>query len=203
MSGIALFGGTFDPPHLGHRRLLEAAIAAVKPSHTIIIPDRIPPHKVNKDLTAPEDRLEMCRLAFGDIPGVGISDWELMREGKSYSIYTVTHLREVYPEDELWFIMGSDMLLSFGKWYRSEEILQKCRLLCLARTAGDKLLSETAAEQIAIRTGDRNSVKVVRAEPLELSSTQVRKRLLEGKSCEGLLSENVIRYIKEKGLYTQ
>ena len=201
MSGIALFGGTFNPPHMGHRRLLESAIQAVMPEKTFIMPDRIPPHKEAQLLAGADDRLEMCRLAFGDIPGVEISYWELKREGRSYSIYTVRHLRELFPDGRLWFIMGSDMLLGFEKWYCWEELLTLCTPLCLARCAEDTMAALKQAEHLSSITGINEAAKIVQAPPLEISSTQLRELISRGSNTEGLIGREVLDYIKQNGIY--
>lgn len=202
MSGIALFGGTFNPPHLGHKRLLETAIEAVIPEKTIVMPDRIPPHKQADSIADTDDRLEMCRLAFSDIPTVSVSDWELKREGKSYSIFTVRYLRELYPDGRLWFIMGSDMLLSFEKWFCWEELLTLCTPLCLARCTADAMAALTQAEKLSAATGIREAAKIVQASPLEISSTTVRVILYSGGSPDDLIDSRVLRYIRDHDLYT-
>ena len=104
---IGVFGGTFNPVHLGHLNCLKSVAEQADLDKVIVMPDRIPPHKQAEDLASSEDRLNMCRLAFADIPCVEISDWELKQEGKSYSVITLRHLKEIYPHDKLFFIMGS------------------------------------------------------------------------------------------------
>lgn len=203
MSGIALFGGTFDPPHLGHRRLLEAAVSAVSPDRTIVMPDKIPPHKSSGQVADPGQRLEMCKLAFGDLPGVTVSNWELSREGKSYSIYTVRHLRELYPDGRLWFIMGSDMLLSFEKWYCWEELLRLCTPLCLARCKDDMLAAVAQAKMLSDITGIDEAARIVEASPVEISSTQLRSLLAEEGRAVQFMSREVLSYIKDNALYVK
>ncbi|MBP3272076.1 MAG: nicotinate (nicotinamide) nucleotide adenylyltransferase [Ruminococcus sp.] len=193
---IAIFGGTFNPPHLGHRRLLEVVTEAVKPDRVFIIPDKIPPHKEASGLVSGEDRLALCRLAFGDIANVEISSYELDREGKSYSYYTVSHFKELYPDDDIYFIMGSDMLLTFDKWYRAEELMKMCIPLCISRCADDIERCRSKAKQF------RKAV-FVEAAPFEVSSTDIRniiKNKQDYKLSE-LLDEKVISYIKTHKLY--
>lgn len=193
---IAIFGGTFDPPHLGHRRLLETVMRAVEADRVFVIPDRIPPHKAAERLTDGADRLEMCRIAFSGMDGVTVSDWELRREGKSYSYYTVKHFRELYPEGELYFIMGSDMLLTFDRWYKAEELMRLCTPLCISRRAEDTELCREKAR------GFEKAV-FVEAEPLEISSTEIRAMLKDGQYPElsEYLDSKVIEYILYKHLY--
>lgn len=195
---IGVYGGTFDPVHNGHVRLLRCAADACGLDKTIILPDRIPPHKQANNLVSGEDRLEMCRLAFANIANAEICDWEIKQEGLSYSVLTLRHFRELYPEDRLWFIMGSDMLTSFHKWYRYEEILSLAGLICMSRYGGDDAELERAAEGLRSAGGE---VRLVKAQALEISSSQVRQMLADGADCTGLLDESVLGYIREKGLY--
>ena len=110
----AIYGGSFNPPHLGHVSAVATVLSDLAPDRLLNIPDCIAPHKAMAENTpSAEHRLEMCRLAFGDIPGAEISDMEIRREGKSYTATTVEELRELYPEDEICLVMGTDMFLSF------------------------------------------------------------------------------------------
>lgn len=195
---IGIYGGTFDPVHRGHVRLLQCAAEACGLDRTIILPDRIPPHKQSKDLVSGEDRLEMCRRAFADTPRTEVSDWEIRQEGLSYSVLTLEHFHGLYPEDRLWFIMGSDMLTSFHQWYRYEDILKLSGLICMSRYNDDHRELEAAAEGLREKGGE---VKLVEAQALEMSSSQIRQLIAEGGDCTELLAERVLDYIKEKGLY--
>ena len=200
MKRIAIFGGTFNPVHLGHRHILNAAVQAVELDRIFVVPTKIPPHKQAHELCSGEDRAEMCRLAFSDIGNVEISDFELKNEGKSYSFYTVSHFKELYPEAELYFIMGSDMLLSFHQWFRSREILEMTNIVSISRE--DELGREELEAYIRQYELPKEKIIIVDAEPIELSSTQLRERLAEGKSCEGVLSPAVQEYILSKNLYS-
>lgn len=120
---IAIYGGTFNPVHKGHLNCLKSVIESVQLDKIIVLPDRIPPHKSAQGLASGRDRLKMCSLAFEGLENVIVSDWELKRKGKSYSVITLRHFHEMYPDDKLFFIMGSDMLLSFEQWFQYDEIL--------------------------------------------------------------------------------
>ncbi len=199
MKNIAIFGGTFNPVHLGHKKLLESVMKAVDFEKVIILPDRIPPHKQAVDLASGRDRLNMCRLSFGDIPKVEISDWELNNHGKSYSVVALRHFHQKYPDDKLFFVMGSDMLLSFHEWYCYEEILSLASIICISRKSDDteKRLSDYAVKL----TEKAGEVIILNAEPFEISSSEIRQRLKNGEDCSCYLDKNVVQYISENNLY--
>lgn len=197
---IGIFGGTFNPVHKGHKRLVECVMQAVDFDKIIILPDRIPPHKAVQELASEKDRFNMCRLEFGSLKNTEVSDWELKQEGKSYSVITLRHFHKVYPNDKLYFIMGSDMLLSFHEWYCFEEILELATLVCISRKDEDtqeklKRYSEKLTEN------NGGEVIVLSSEPLEISSTQLRKKLHNKENCYCYLDENVVQYIVDKKLY--
>ena len=137
---IALYGGSFNPPHLGHAEAAYTVYEELKPDKLLIIPANIPPHKeMEEGCPSAEERLELCRLAFAEIPGAEVSDIEVRREGRSYTADTVEQLRAEYPEDELILVMGTDMLLCFEDWYRFEYLLRECCLAVLAREDNQEL----------------------------------------------------------------
>ena len=140
----------------------------------------------------------MCRLAFGRLRDAEISEWELAQQGKSYSVLSLRHFKERYPEDRLWFIMGSDMLTSFHTWYRYEEILTLSGLICMSRYKGDDAELEASADRLRAQGG---RVRIAAAEAFEVSSSEIRQRLKNGDDCTGLLDEAVLDYIRAKGLY--
>lgn len=197
MAVTAVFGGTFNPVHLGHERLLKEVLKAVSIDRVIVMPSKIPPHKQAVELVGENDRLEMCRLAFQGIDNVSVSDYEFKRQGKSYSVYTIRHLKELYPDDKLYFIMGSDMLLSFHKWYRYQDIMSMCGIICLSRCDNDTGKLESCAD--ALR--DKTDVIILNVEPFEISSTEIRSRLKNHEDCSCYLNKNVVQYISEKNLY--
>ena len=126
---IAIYGGSFNPPHLGHVEAARTVASALAPDRLLIVPASVPPHKELADGSpTAQQRLELCRLAFADIPGAEISEMELCREGKSYSYDTVRLLREENPDAQLILVVGTDMLLSFEKWYQFRYLLENCTL---------------------------------------------------------------------------
>lgn len=197
---IAIYGGTFNPVHKGHYNCLKSVLDAVELDKVIVLPDRIPPHKSAEGLISGEDRLEMCRLAFGELDKVEVSEWELKQTGKSYSVITLRHFHKLYPEDKLYFIMGSDMLLSFEKWYRYEEILQLASLICVSRenAVTNQILQQHADEMTQNSGGE---IIIVDTKPFEVSSTQIRKMIENSQIPSCYLDENVVQYISVKNLY--
>lgn len=195
---IGIFGGTFNPVHKGHVSALKKILSAVSLDRVLVLPDRIPPHKSAERLVSGSDRLEMCRIAFSGIENTEISDWELKNEGKSYSVITLRHFHEVFPEDKLYFIMGSDMLASFESWYRYEEILTLCSLICVSRSQEDTDKLEGYADKLRAKGGE---VIIVPVEPFEISSSQIRDMLKKNLDCTCYLDENVVQYIMAKNLY--
>lgn len=136
---IGIYGGTFDPPHLGHMEAAKAAMEQLGLDRLLIIPDREPPHKgLGGDAASPEQRLVMAQLmADGLGPRAEASDLELNREGKSYTADTVEELHNQFPEDELWLLMGTDMFLTIQNWYQPERIFQYAGVAAFARSLDD------------------------------------------------------------------
>lgn len=189
---IGVFGGTFNPPHNGHVRLAKAAADELKLDKLLVIPSCIPPHKIAAKLADGQERLEMCRLAFGCDPRFEVSPMELERGSRSYTVETLRELKALYPDSELYFIVGSDMLESFDKWYLWQEILSLSVLCAASREEGynpDLRRFGKLAERI----------KIITLDPLEVSSTQIRNSA--GEVSPELLDPKVAAYIREHGLY--
>ena len=189
---IGVFGGTFNPPQNGHVRLAKAAADELKLDKLLVIPSCIPPHKIAAKLADGQERLEMCRLAFGCDPRFEVSPMELERGSRSYTVETLRELKALYPDSELYFIVGSDMLESFDKWYLWQEILSLSVLCAASREEGyspDLSRFGKLAERI----------KIITLDPLEVSSTQIRNSA--GEVSSELLDPKVAAYIREHGLY--
>ena len=186
---IAIYGGSFNPPHLGHVEAARTVASALAPDRLLIVPASVPPHKELADGSpTAQQRLELCRLAFADIPGAEISEMELRREGKSYSYDTVRLLREENPDAQLILVVGTDMLLSFEKWYQFRYLLENCTLAVLAR--GEDDLDELRAAAAYLRTTYDADVTVLPHEPIAISSEAIRERL-ETRGGEDYLSDAV------------
>ena len=127
-----LFGGSFNPIHNGHINLAVSVKESLGLDRVILIPSGTAPHKSSAEYAAAEDRLEMCRLACSGIDGLEVSDYEIRKSGKSYTIYTVEHFKKEFPEDELYWLVGSDMLLSFETWFRYRDILKNSSVAAIS-----------------------------------------------------------------------
>ena len=186
---IAIYGGSFNPPHLGHVEAARTVASVLAPDRLLIVPASVPPHKELADGSpTAQQRLELCRLAFADIPGAEVSDMELRREGKSYSYDTVRQLREENPDAQLILVVGTDMLLSFEKWYQFRYLLENCALAVLAREEDD--LDELRAAAARLRETYDADVTVLPHEPIAISSETIRERL-ETRGGEDYLSDAV------------
>ncbi len=196
---IGIYGGTFDPPHLGHRIAAEAAMKALGLEKLLVIPANQPPHKGQKaGSPSPEARLEMTRLAFADLDGAEVSDIELRRGGRSYTVETLESLKEQYPGDTLVLLMGTDMFLYLEKWYRFEDILRLANIGTFTRNPGEDGELSAMDERLHRLYGART--ELVKSEPYPVSSTQVRE-LLPQRQGSGYLSSAVYRYILKNRLY--
>ena len=194
-----LFGGSFNPIHKGHIALAETVMRELSLDRVILIPSGESPYKSSEDYVSAKDRLEMCRLAAEDIPNFLVSSFETDREGKSYSIYTAEYFRKEYPSDELYWLMGSDMLLYFDKWYRYKDILKLVNIAAVTRTGDD----EAALMHTAHNLGEYGNIIVVHHRPLVMSSTEIRKMIKNNEDLSCYLNEKVVQYIKMRFLYTE
>ncbi len=193
---IGLFGGTFNPIHNGHLRVVEEAKHHLKLDRILLVPAGDPPHKAGDDITAKEDRLAMVRLAAGII-GAEVSEWELSQEEKSYSVLTLEHFREVYPDDELFFIIGADSFRDLPSWWHYRELLTLCTFVVISRPDIEKesLLSRYAGDEKPPRVFFLDHIL------MDISSTNIRQRVSEGKDISRLVPEAVLAYIQSHRLY--
>ena len=196
---IAVFGGSFNPPHKGHLAAALAASRQLKPDEFLVIPDFQPPHKqLAEGSPEPEERLALCRLAFAAVPNCTVSDLELRRGGKSYTADTLRHLRAARPEAELILLMGADMYCSLHTWYDAEYILRSVRIAVFQRAAGEMPAIEAQRDALKARFG--TETELIRSQPMPASSTELRAAL---QSREGVakLSPEVYAEIIRRRLY--
>ena len=194
---ICIFGGSFDPVHRGHKKLALYITEKFGIGKMLIIPAAMSPFKESTGASE-EERLTMCRLAFSE-ECFFVSDIEICRGGKSYTVDTVKKVREMYPDEKIYLLIGSDQLLHFDKWYRFSDILEAVTLLCVSREEGVK--KEELEKFADTRLRNYGECKIVDFEPFEISSTKIRKMISEGEDVSEFIDKEVYSYIREKGIY--
>ena len=194
-----IYGGTFNPIHRGHIHLLGEFTKRLSLDRVLLIPTRVPPHKAAPDLASGEDRLQMCRLAVGGRPHLQISDLELRREGKSFTAETLEELRELFPQDEFYLLMGEDMFLTVEHWYRPETIFSLAAVCATPRSLHGMGKLQMKQDEYQIRYGARCFLEDIPYLPV--SSTQVREWVRMGKDITPLVPEAVADFIRERGIY--
>ena len=196
---IGIFGGTFAPVHNGHVEAAKAFMEQMKLDYLYIMPACMPPHKQIDSSDDPIYRLKMCELAFSGIDGVLISDLEIKRGGKSYTYDTLVELSR--PDARLFFMCGTDMVLTFDTWYRAEDLFKLCYPVYVRRE-NDPIMTQRIVEKI---NGYYQKYGVmfrrIITEPITLSSTQIRNKVAAGEDISALVPSEVERFIKENGLY--
>ncbi|GAX89227.1 nicotinate-nucleotide adenylyltransferase [Effusibacillus lacus] len=196
---MGLFGGTFDPIHIGHLVAARLAKEALQLDRVIFIPSGIPPHKSGREITPAGNRFEMVKLAVEQEPDFSVSDWEIRREVPSYTVDTLESFASQFPDDELYFIVGADMLYDFPNWHNPGRILEICQVIGMTRPGF--ALDEC---RTLLRTSmllPEHRIHFVEMPGLEISSTWLRDRLRQRRSVHYLIPDRVIRFIEENGLY--
>lgn len=196
--GVTLFfGGTFNPPHIAHRKMLEATAELPEIDRVLVAPTNIPPHKEIPGMFATkEQRCYMCELLCEGINNAEVSDIEFKREGKSYSFYTLSDLKEQYGDVAM--LIGGDMVTSFTTWHRYEELLKIAAFYVVRRKGVDNEEFNKSVELLMSLGGD---IRVLEIDFPEVSSTEIRDAVSNGKNAENLIPQNIFEYITDKGLY--
>ena len=195
---IGIMGGTFNPPHKGHMNAAFSAKREIPLDRLILIPAGIPPHKkVDESSASVADRLEMTRLVADEI-GAEVSDIEIMREGKSYTVDTLREIKKKFPDDSLWLIMGTDMFLSLESWREPQEIFSLASIAVIARAENDREALAAHSERLLRLYGAKS--RIIETASITISSSELRQSVAEGKHSE-FLSDSVYNYIIEKKLY--
>lgn len=195
---IAIFGGSFDPVHAEHVNMVRAAQESLGADKIIIMPAFIPPHKQDRALAAPQDRLNMAKLAFSGIKNCEVSAYELNAGGTSYTYITLGYFREKYPGAQLYFLVGADMLKDFYTWKQPETILSLADLVACNRE-GEKV--NFAAEQLRFFAKFRKRFLSIEYTGRDISSTKARVLAAFGEDLKPYLPFDVIDYIEANELY--
>ena len=200
MSKIGIFGGTFNPIHLGHIRLGQLVLDEIKLDKILFIPDNTPPHKSNKELASGTDRLEMINISLKDHKNMESSDIELKREGKSYTYETLLELKKQNPNDELFLLTGADMFLTLDKWREPETIFETANIIGVPRVDSDFEKMEEYAEKVIKPMGAK--VFMLSQTVFDTaSSTYVRENIDDYQKIRDMITPEVYGYITEKNLY--
>ncbi len=199
---VCLFGGSFDPPHLGHRAMAEAALEKGGVDKVVVIPAARSPLKEKGHSASPEERLAMVRLAFQDLERVEVSDEEIRRGGTSWTVETVRAWKEKSPPGtEIFWLLGSDSLPHLPQWKEVHQLFSLCRFLVVPRPGFPRKVLEDLRGALA--PGEIGSLEegFLEVPPVPISSTEVRRRLREGLPLEGLVPPALEEWIRRKGLY--
>ena len=193
----AIFGGTFNPFHIGHYKILEALNNDPQICKILLMPDRLPPHKTSKHLIDDETRLQMCRMVSEKFLKCELCLVEFEREGKSYTIDTVKLLQERFPKEKFAFVMGGDMLVYFDKWYKYEELMSLLPFIVFKRTETDDKEFE-----FCIKRFSDEGMEIILKEDIipDISSTKLRANFEDLKN---LVPSDVYEFLAERGVYNE
>lgn len=191
---IGVFGGTFNPPHTGHLIVAETARESLNLDKVLFIPSSIPPHKTFQSLVDAERRMAMVKLAISGNPHFEVSDIELRRDGKSYTVDTLRMLTTLYPRSQLFLLIGIDNLLELHTWKEPEEIFALCEVVAINRPGFS--LS-------AVRKDYLRRVTLLRSPNIDISSSEIRRKARAGKSIRYLVPPAVEAYILKHGAYRE
>lgn len=199
MLRIGIYGGAFAPIHRGHVEAAKAFMKQMWLDVLFVVPTGESPHKVMDRSATDEDRLNMCRIAFEGVEGVIISDMEMKRGGMSYSIDT---LRELSGEDRrLFMLCGTDMILTLDEWHDADEIFKLCYPVYIRREE-DASLDKVIIEKLKLyQEKYHKNVVRVQSPVIEISSSEIRRKIKAGEDVSLVMPEGVLDYINEKGLY--
>ncbi|MDF7800506.1 nicotinate-nucleotide adenylyltransferase [Pontiellaceae bacterium B1224] len=198
---IGIFGGSFDPIHLGHLVIAQDAVEKLELSEVIFIPAAIPPHKQHLQQSAVEHRLNMLNLALETDLRFSVSEIELQRGGVSYTFDTICDLKSEYSNSELLLIVGSDTLVDLHNWYNVDELLELCEVASFMRPGESDLMKIREKVQLSARHKDRVLQHAFESHMVGISSSEIRMRVAEGLGIKYLVPPEVEMYIFEHGLY--
>jgi nicotinate-nucleotide adenylyltransferase len=221
MMRIGLFGGTFNPIHLGHLRAVQEIKKEFKLEQVFIIPAALPPHKTPVTVADAADRLKMINLALADLSGITVSDVELKRPGPSYTIDTVRHFKQTLADDDsIYLILGLDAFLEINTWKYYSQLLEQIAFIVMARPdqnypkahQGWKIMEgflqssisedyEFSASQGCYTSTGKKPIYIRDIRALDISSTKIREKIKKNQSIENLVPPEVAEFIRLKGLY--
>lgn len=193
----AIFGGTFNPLHIGHYEIINALNKDPRIEKILLMPDRQPPHKTSKYLIDDETRIEMCRIAAEDFSKCELCLIEFERNGKSYSYDTVKLLQKKYKNTDFAFVCGGDMLIYFDKWWRYKELMKMLPFIVFKRTAANEDDFNSCVEKFR-----SEGMEIILKDDIipSVSSTEIRENFLNS---EELFSPKIYEFLKNRGVYCE
>jgi nicotinate-nucleotide adenylyltransferase len=195
---VGILGGSFNPPHLAHLVCASEALAQLGLDRVLLTPVAAPPHKAAEQDPGPEQRLELCRLAIGADERLGVCDLEVLRGGPSYTVDTLRELHARTPEDDLTFIVGGDIALGLPSWREPEAVLGLARLAVAERSGAGR---QDVAARVAEAFGDAPQPVFFDMPRLDISSSQIRRRVAQGRPIRYLVPDPVAEQIARGRLY--
>ena len=202
MARIGLFGGSFNPVHLAHLVLAEHAREECSLDKVLFVPARVPPHKPTLRLAPGGDRLEMLKLAAAGNPHFEVSAIEINREGPSYTLLTVRELKRTLGADgRLCLIVGADSVRDMPHWWRAEELIREVEIIGLQRPPIQSGELDGLDKELSAQAAGKLKASMIKTPLLDISSTDIRRRVREGRSIRYLVPEAVREYILSHGLY--
>ena len=203
MARIGLMGGSFDPIHLGHLVLAEEARESLGLERVLFVPNRLPPHKPGRQMASAADRLEMVKLAIADHGAFEACDVELRRDGPSYSIDTVRQLRAQHGDGwDIHFLIGADTLPELPTWFHAAELADLCKFVVASRPGQSLANLEPLRGTFTEAQIEATASRRIEIPLIGVSSTEIRRRVREGRSIRYLVPEAVREFIIRHGLYT-
>ncbi len=203
MAGVLLFGGSFDPIHHGHLIVCAWAAERLAVERAILIPSATPPHKSRAALAPADDRLAMCRAAVEGDSRFEVSDWELRQPGPNYTLHTALHFRErVGGESPLYWLIGMDSLRELGTWHRVDALASVATIVTARRPGSEQPELSHLTPPLSSQQIDWLRRHVLETPQIEISATDIRRRVAEGRSIRYLVPASVERHIRGRGLYS-
>ncbi len=196
---LGIYGGTFSPPHLGHVLAAKAFMREVALDRLLIIPTSIPPHKEADGCLTDEHRLALTRLAFSDVKGAEVSDLELRRGGKSYSYLTLRELSA--PDRKIFFLCGTDMLLSLDSWMNAEEVMRLATFVVISRESDADVHARVLRKKDELSRSYGAEILLLGTPAFPASSTEIRKAIADRESIREMVPASVDEYIQKWNLY--
>lgn len=195
---IAMFGGSFNPVHNAHTKFASKVINAFHIDKLYVVPTYSSPHKTGEDMVSPVDRLNMCKIAFKNINKAVVSDIEIKRSGKSFTCDTLKQLKDLYPNDTLYLVMGADMYVTLLQWKNPLQIFKLSEIITFPRDYDGYEVLKNYSEKFK----NYGAVTHILNEPVfMLSSTEIRKNIHNNEFAQKNLNSDVYKYISKNKLY--